>query len=429
MPSHRTCPSAWSCAALPIEPRSAPTWAQALGASAVFEWAGNAWYGVGEACALEAADAPFALVDQAEEILRSIDPADGVEAEPVWLGGFAFDPARTDRGPWAGFPAGRLVLPELLLHTSGDRAWAMAIGPAESRDTLRPRLERALEVAQRSTRSARCPSAADVAPETPREAWDAGVEAALSAFATGALQKVVLARTIRAALRGPADPLALLGRFRALHPDCFRFAFGAGARCFLGATPELLFTRQGNTASTMALAGSVRRDADPERDRALTAALLDDPKERHEHALVADAIRHALAPISTSLHAQGPEIRALRNVAHLETAFQATLREGTSTRALLEALHPTPAVCGAPRAPARALLREIESFDRGWYAGPVGVVGRRSATFAVALRCMLLERDSARLFVGAGLVPGSTAEREWAETCVKSQAMLRALEG
>ena len=140
-----------------------------------------------------------------------------------------------------------------------------------------------------------------------------------------------------------------------------------------------------------------------------------------------DALRQALGPLSSALHLDGPALRQLANVQHLETNVRATLQPGVGDGALLERLHPTPAVCGSPREEARGLLRELEGFDRGWYAGPVGAIGREGATFAVALRCLLAEGTRARLFVGAGIVAGSDADREWQETQTKSLAVLRAL--
>lgn len=383
----------------------------------------GAWYGAGAAITLEAgADAPFAIVDQADQLLASLVPLEGpAEVEPVFLGGFAFDPRRTDAGPWRGFPPGRLVLPELLFHLRGARAWALGLGDAAA---LRAQLE---ELDER--RPEPLPRALTISSEMSLERWNAAVSASLEAFASKRVEKVVLARTVLAELSGPIDPIALLPRLRARHPDCILYVFREGERSFVGATPELLFAREGDLLQTMALAGSVKRDADPARTAQLAAQLLAGAKERREHAFVADAIREALAPLARELELRGPTVRALANIQHLETAIRAELRPGTSTRALLERLHPTPAVCGTPREPARALIRELEDVPRGWYAGAVGFVGRRSSSFAVALRCMLVDGSTARLFAGAGLVEGSEPALEWAETATKTEAMLRVLEG
>ena len=77
--------------------------------------------------------------------------------------------------------------------------------------------------------------------------------------------------------------------------------------------------------------------------------------------------------------------------------------------------NPTPAVGGFPRPQALKLIQELEPFERGWYAAPVGWVGYDDAEFAVAIRSGLVDRDRLLLFAGAGIVSGSQAEEEWAE--------------
>jgi len=78
-------------------------------------------------------------------------------------------------------------------------------------------------------------------------------------------------------------------------------------------------------------------------------------------------------------------------------------------------LHPTPAVGGEPTDLALHAIRTLEDFDRGWYAGPIGWIGRDSAEFAVALRCGVLHNATLSLFSGAGLVTGSEPGSEWLE--------------
>jgi isochorismate synthase EntC len=122
-----------------------------------------------------------------------------------------------------------------------------------------------------------------------------------------------------------------------------------------------------------------------------------------------------------------PAVLALKHVVHLRTGIQAQLREDVGPVALVTALHPTPAVGGAPRERALRFLGEHEALDRGWYAGPVGWVGPQRAHLVVALRSALVEGARARLFVGAGIVQGSDPAAEWRETELKGVAMRRAL--
>lgn len=135
-----------------------------------------------------------------------------------------------------------------------------------------------------------------------------------------------------------------------------------------------------------------------------------------------------LGELSLRVRAEdGPSLLKLGRVQHLRTPIQATLKPETTDADILSRLHPTPATAGEPVSAARQVLSEIEPFDRGWYAGPVGWVGHDVAEFAVALRCGLAVRSSLILFAGAGIVPGSEPEAEAREIESKLAPFLRLL--
>jgi menaquinone-specific isochorismate synthase len=100
---------------------------------------------------------------------------------------------------------------------------------------------------------------------------------------------------------------------------------------------------------------------------------------------------------------------------HLRSKVHGTLREGVTDAVLLDALHPTPAVGGHPRDEALEEIRALETFDRGWYAGPVGWIGAEDSEFAVGIRSGLVRGGTLALFSGAGIVAGSVPDEEWAE--------------
>ena len=100
---------------------------------------------------------------------------------------------------------------------------------------------------------------------------------------------------------------------------------------------------------------------------------------------------------------------------------------GIATADILAALHPTAAVNGHPRKTALQHLRSREPFARGWYAGPVGWIGADASEFAVAIRSARVLGDQVSLFAGAGIVPGSDPDGEWAETESKLSLFLNAL--
>jgi menaquinone-specific isochorismate synthase len=227
----------------------------------------------------------------------------------------------------------------------------------------------------------------------------------------------------------PFDARAVLRRLRERFGECTVFAVRSGESCFVGATPEMLVSLRGRRVRADCLAGTARRGATPEEDERIGAALLADEKERREHAIVARGIGESLAPFASNVHhPEAPGLRRMANVQHLHTPIEATTDGDRHVLELVEALHPTAATAGLPKADALALIREQEPFSRGWYAGAIGWIDADGGgEFAVALRSGLLREDVATLYAGCGIVTGSQAEREWGESEMKLAAMLYAL--
>jgi menaquinone-specific isochorismate synthase len=118
------------------------------------------------------------------------------------------------------------------------------------------------------------------------------------------------------------------------------------------------------------------------------------------------------------------------NLQHLHTPVEGVLKEEAHILQLVEQLHPTPAAGGLPRQSALSLIRAYESFDRGWYAGPLGWIDRRgSGEFVVGIRSALLRGNQALLYAGCGIVADSDPQREYEESNLKLRPMLWALNG
>jgi menaquinone-specific isochorismate synthase len=180
---------------------------------------------------------------------------------------------------------------------------------------------------------------------------------------------------------------------------------------------------------TESLAGSAPRGVSASEDAMLGGELLRSEKDRREHKLVFDSICRRLQPLGLTLEFPSePVLRKLANVQHLSTPLRATLPENVRLLDVLSRLHPTPAVGGSPREAAVPKIREIEGFSRGLYAGALGWLNARGGgEFFVGLRAALVDGVTARLFAGAGIVAGSSPEKELAETELKFRAMEEAL--
>jgi salicylate biosynthesis isochorismate synthase/menaquinone-specific isochorismate synthase len=263
------------------------------------------------------------------------------------------------------------------------------------------------------------------------EHYEQAVERAVELIASGALEKIVLAREVKVHAPREYDPAAVFGVLRREFPSCFVFCVGRGDATLIAASPELLVRREGHRLSTLALAGSTRRSADPAVDDHLGEQLLRDPSYREEHAIVARRIERTLRPHAVWV-AAAPEPRLVRiaNIQHLATPIRAQLAEPIEALELAGLMHPTPAVGGEPLERAAPLIPALEGLDRGWYSGPVGWTDAAGdGEFCVALRCALLEGNVARCYAGNGIVRDSVASTELAETEIKLQALLPLLAG
>jgi menaquinone-specific isochorismate synthase len=258
--------------------------------------------------------------------------------------------------------------------------------------------------------------------------WEQAVGEAVRRITHSAeLRKVVLARDLYATASRPIDARVLIDRLARRYPGCFTFACDG----LVGATPELLISRDGWRVSSLVLAGTTPRGATPAEDSELARAMLGSAKENEEHQYAAASVRDALAPLCEAMYvAPRPALIRLANLQHLGTRIRGTLAcADRSALALAAAVHPTAAVGGTPTGAAVELIRELESMDRERYAGPVGWVDADgNGDWGIALRSAQLDGNRARLFAGCGIVAGSDPAAELAETVTKLRPMRAALE-
>ena len=403
---------------------------------------GSALAAVGSARVLEAQGGErFGDVGRAWSTLAADALADDVDGPPgsglVAVGGFAFADDGGGSARWEGFAPASMVVPELSLARRREEVWLTVNAEVAPDDTL------ADVMARVSGRLAELRGPAlpllDPAPAgayrvlspMPPAHFEEAVARAVERIRTGELEKIVLARDVEVHAPLDHDVGAVLGLLREAFPSCYVFAVGRGDATFLAASPELLVRRDGQRASTVALAGSIRRSADPAIDDHLGEQLLRSDKEREENAIVARRIARALRPHSVWVTAAPePSLVRVANIQHLGMPIRAQLADPISAIELAGVLHPTPAVGGEPWAVASPLIPALEGLDRGWYAGPVGWTDATGdGEFCVALRCALLRARLAHLYAGGGIVRDSDPPSELAETEVKLGALLPVLAG
>jgi len=396
---------------------------------------------LGRATALEASGARRfqAVAERWRELAADAvtgSAEDPAGAGPLAVGGFSFAPDGGAAPHWEGFAPAALTVPELALareERGGRRNVRMTLAalaqPDDVPEELLARLQRRVGELRARPLPLLDPAPTGrfrVSSAMPPEHYEQAVARAVELIGAGELEKIVLAREVQVHAPAAYDPAAIFGVLREEFPSCFVFCVGRGAGALVAASPELLVRREGHRVSTLALAGSTRRSADPAVDDHLGEQLLRDGSYREEHAIVARRIERTLRPHAVWVtSAPEPELVRIANIQHLATPIRAQLAAPLDALELAGLMHPTPAVGGEPLSRAAPLIPALEGLDRGWYAGPVGwtdVAG--DGEFCVALRCALLRGDLARCYAGNGIVRESDPARELAETEVKLQAML-----
>ncbi|MFP9191975.1 isochorismate synthase [Natronosalvus vescus] len=368
---------------------------------------------------------------QARATFDELDHAGPDVARPRAFGGVAFHDGHEPRAPWEGFAAATFAIPSVMLTRTDDGTWLTATeSTAEASTTQLERWHDGIsnEPAMRS--SGTPPGIRESRRTTTRAEWIDGVETAIGRIVAGDLEKVVLAQALEVDLEESVDVSATLERLRRRYPNCYRFLFQDGeSGTFFGAPPERLVMKAGDHVRTEALAGSVPRGESPERDDELAEQLLDSEKIGHEHDLVTETIREQLHPLSSTVSVDDPRVKRLATIQHRWTPIEATLENGTHVLDLVEALHPTPAVGGIPPDVAWETIRSVESFDRGWYAAPVGWFDADGdGEFAVGIRSGVARGDTVTLFAGNGIVADSDPDDEWEEVLLKYRPILDELE-
>ncbi len=247
--------------------------------------------------------------------------------------------------------------------------------------------------------------------------WERNVRETLSLLRPGQLEKVVLARKTEFHFSMLPDPMFFLKGLMKQQTGGYLFYFQPVCGVsFLGATPERLYRRLSDKIETEALAGTRQRGKTSDEDAIIGNELKTNPKDLQEHRCVSRTLEERMRFLCKSVQTLSREqIIKLARIQHLRTQFCGILKDGIIDAEIIASLHPSPAVAGYPRNEAIRRITDVERFDRGWYAGPVGWISYNSAEFAVAIRSCLVNNTKMFLYAGAGIVPGSDPHMEWQE--------------
>ncbi len=258
------------------------------------------------------------------------------------------------------------------------------------------------------------------------ESWRTGVAACIRAMRRGDASKVVLGRQRRLTLEAEPCPLNLVLHLAARHPGstvyCVRLADGS---LLAGASPEVLLERRGLRLRSDSLAGTRSLDGAKSRGE-LEQELLASDKDRREQAIVSDSLLwHFRNAGCVCPETEGPTVRRAGQLLHLYSRVQGQLPDAERFWRLLADLHPTPALCGDPRAASLSWIARVEKRPRGLFGGIVGLLEAERAHVAVCIRSIRVLHRSVIQFAGAGILAESDPMAEWLETEAKLQGLAR----
>ena len=369
--------------------------------------------GLGEALRLEFSG-PTRMADAAaawQAIVAAAtvtDPLARTGTGLIAMGSFAFSELSSESSV--------LIVPSVVIGRDKGQSWITRIGVGELAPLSIPAISPVAD-----------PFRVDLQPGAmSADDYRAAVASAVSRIRSHELSKVVLARDIDGRVPDDADLRSLIGALALGYPDCWTFSVDG----FIGSSPETLVSVDNGSVSARVLAGSAARGTDERSDQDAATALATSAKDQDEH-------RFAVQSVLASLRRHSPDATAselpftlkLPNLWHLASDVDGDLVDGSTSLDLIASLHPTAAVAGTPRADALQLIDELEPFDRGRYAGPVGWVGADGdGEWAIALRCAQVSADGRiTAYAGAGIVAESVPERELLETRMKFRPIIEAL--
>ncbi len=263
-----------------------------------------------------------------------------------------------------------------------------------------------------------------------KDGYKAAVEKAKNYIRAGDIFQVVPSQ--RWTQRFELPPFALYRSLRRTNPSPFMFFFNFGGFQVVGASPEILVRLREGEVTIRPIAGTRKRGATPEEDRANEADLLADPKELAEHLMLLDLGLNdvgRVARVGTVRPTEKFIIERYSHVMHIVSNVVGQIREGEDALSALLAGLPAGTVSGAPKVRAMQIIDELEPEKRGVYGGGVGYFAANGEMdFCIALRTAVLKEENLYIQAGGGVVYDSDPEAEFQETVNKSNALCKAAE-
>jgi anthranilate synthase component 1 len=320
-----------------------------------------------------------------------------------------------------------LIANALLEPTMSAAELDAAYADAQARlDTMQARLD---TPAPSTIATVSNPPPAPAPSRTPAGEYQPAVERALAAVRAGEVFQIQVGQ--RFTLPTTADPLDVYRVLRTLNPSPYMYFLRTDGVDIVGCSPEALVTVHDRQAVLHPIAGTRRRGETAERDAALAAELVSDPKEQAEHVMLVDLARNDLGRVSAPGSVQVVEFGAVErysHVWHIVSTVESQVADGKDAFDVLVATFPAGTLTGAPKVRAMELIEELEPVRRGVYGGAVGYLDAAGdLDMAIAIRTAVMRDGLAHVQAAAGIVADSVPAQEEQETHNKARAVLQAI--
>lgn len=351
----------------------------------------------------------------------------------ILSGGMSFDVKEKRTALWEKYPPSEFVVPRFTYTIKDGTCYlttTVLLSEEDETTKINERIKRDKEILTTLNVNIELKNTIKSKSEVKPEQWKKSVQEAIDYIQSEKAEKIVMARKLIVELEKDVEITPILKQFLSLQKTSYIFAYERGNHCFIGATPERLVRVNGKKLLSTCLAGTAPRGKTEEEDKALHDELFHDEKNRLEHDHVVQMIHRSIKDYCTFLDIpEKPQVIQLQDLQHLYTPVVGELKPNFSVFDIIQQLHPTPALGGAPTDVALRFIRENETFERGWYGSPVGWLDdRHNGEFAVAIRSGLIQGDKIFLFAGCGVMGDSDVDLEFQETAIKFLPMLTALE-
>lgn len=357
----------------------------------------------------------------------------GLDFVPLIIGGMVF-PSGNKSDVWEDYSSSDWYIPKYIFITKENKSYIVLnfINEGDIKSTASEMLKNSFAFLEKSEN--------DLAPrvnlincsqnDNDFENWGKTINKILNHIDKKEFHKIVLSREVVATLSSIPSFGELADRLTHKFPACYNFVFRSGNSFFLGASPEKLLKISGNVLETDALAGSIQRGKTQEEDSKYADQLLSSKKDLAEQKAVLDFVLEAISRYSNEIdYNTQPIIKKLENIQHLWTPIKAKLKPGIPIFNIVNALHPTPAVCGVPCKKVVKFLEENEQHHRGLYSGIIGWFNfDNEGEFAVGIRSALIKNKKLYAYSGCGIVQGSDAKTEFEESQLKLRTIMSLFE-